>query len=156
PVQRLAFSPDGRQVYSVSRDGEARVWEGPRLGDPRILRDHTSFVYPVAYSPDGRTLASGAWDRVIRLRDAASGATRRVLRGHEHYIASLAFSPDSRRLVSRGGDQTVRVWDGETGKLLATLQTGGMGYADAPHNAAITPDGTRVACPVRDQLCLWN
>jgi DNA-binding beta-propeller fold protein YncE len=152
----LAFSPDGRRVYSVSRNDEARVWEGPGRGNPRVLRDHTNFVYPVAYSPDARTLASGAWDRVIRLRDAASGETLRALSGHEQYIAGLAFSPDSRWLVSRGADETIRVWDVQRGKALKTLKRGGMGLAEAPHNVAVTPDGTRLACAVGDRLYFWE
>ena len=161
PVFRLAFSPDGRRVASVSRDGaggvwEARVWDEPGGGDPRALRDHTSYVYQVAYSPDGRTLASGAWDREIRLRDAATGHTRAVLRGTEHYIASLAFSPDNRWLVSRGGDQTIRVWDVATGKALAVVRHRRMGYPDAPHGIAVTPDGTRAACATGDKLYFWE
>jgi WD40 repeat protein len=135
---------------------EARVWDGPDRGSPRVLRDHTRYVYPVTFSPDGRTIASGAWDREIRLRDASTGETRAVLRGHEHYIAGLAFSPDNRWLVSRGGDSTVRVWDVATGTARAVLRHGGTGYADAPHGVAVTPDGTRAACVADDKLYFWE
>jgi WD40 repeat protein len=31
-----------------------------------------------------------------------------------------------------------------------------VGLPDAPHNAAITPDGTHVACPVGNKLYLWD
>jgi DNA-binding beta-propeller fold protein YncE len=104
----------------------------------------------------GRTIASGAWDREIRLRDASTGQTRAVLRGHEHFVAGLAFSPDNRWLVSRSGDQTVRVWDLETGKARAVLRRVSVGYADCPHEIAITPDGSRLACPAEDKLYFWT
>jgi WD40 repeat protein len=161
PVFRLAFSPDGGRVASVSRDSdgrtwEARVWDGPGRGNPRALRDHTKYVYPVAFSPDGRTIASGAWDREIRLRDAATGQTRAVLRGHEGYVAGLAFSPDGRWLVSRGGDQALRVWDAGTGEARAVVRHHGVGYGNRPHGVAVTPDGTRAACPADDRLHFWR
>ncbi len=161
PVHRLAFSPDGHRVASVSRDTsgknwDARVWDGPGLGDPHALRDHTASVYPVVYSPDGHTIASGDWNHEIRLRDASTGQTRAVLRGHEHYIASLVFSPDNRWLISRSGDRTVRIWNVETGKATAVLPGVWLGLADCPHEIAISPDGSRVACPTGNKLRFWT
>jgi WD40 repeat protein len=161
PVFRLAFSPDGRRVLSVSRDStgtrwDARVWDGPGLGDPRTLRDHTVGVYPVAYSPDGRTIASGAWDREIHLRDAATGQTRAVLRGHAHYVAALAFSPDNRWLISRSGDKTIRIWDLATGEPRVVLPHIGLGLADCPHEIAVTPDGKHFVSPIGTALHFWT
>jgi WD40 repeat protein len=161
PMFRLAFSPDGRRVASVSynpqgRLWEGRVWDGPGRGDARALRDHTYYVYPVAFSPDGRTIASGSWDKEIRLWDAATGQTRAVLRGHQQYIAGVAFSPDSRWLISRGADETIRVWDVATGEARASWPHGRLGYPDAPHNIAVTPDGKRAACALLDKLYFWD
>jgi WD40 repeat protein len=76
-VWHVAFSPDGTQLASSSKDGTACVWQvsprgGQRLVHRHTLRGHSGPVVFVAWSPDGSKLATcgndgrsgyGAWPR---------------------------------------------------------------------------------------------
>ena len=110
PIERVAYSADGRMLASVSRDRTARIWDVPKRRQIHVL-PHGSVVYAVAFSPDGKRLATGCADRVIRLWDVATGVQVASLQGHSSYIHGLAWSPDGTRLASASGDFTVRIWD---------------------------------------------
>src|SRR5205085_8724740 len=51
-VGALAFSPDGAQLVSASRDKSVIVWD-VASGKPRKLHAHHGAITSVAWSPDG-------------------------------------------------------------------------------------------------------
>jgi WD40 repeat protein len=53
PVNSVAFSPDGRQVVSGSRDRTVRLWDAATSAALQTLRGHSGPVNSVAFSPDG-------------------------------------------------------------------------------------------------------
>ncbi|MDQ3775824.1 MAG: pentapeptide repeat-containing protein, partial [Pseudomonadota bacterium] len=62
-VLACAYSPDGRNIVSASRDQTLRVWDA-QTGEPLLtLMGHTGPVSDCAYSPDGRHLASASFDQ---------------------------------------------------------------------------------------------
>jgi serine/threonine protein kinase/WD40 repeat protein len=72
-VTALAFSPDGRSVYTGCADGRARSWEarsGKLLGEPAALAAAVDRLIP---SADGKTLCA-VNKKERRFLDAASGA----------------------------------------------------------------------------------
>jgi len=50
-VESVAFSPDGKQIVSGSRDKTARVWNADGSGTPLVFRGHADSVESVAFSP---------------------------------------------------------------------------------------------------------
>src|SRR4051794_30972823 len=116
-VWKVLFTPDGKELVSVSDDKTVRVWD-VRSGEPvRVLRPPIGRglegkLYAAAVSPDGRTLAVAGYGfgdaNPIDLIALATGRIERVLAGHANVIYSLAFSPDGRRLASGSGDNTAR------------------------------------------------
>ena len=145
----VLFTPDGRQLISVSDDKTIRIWDTGSGELLRTLRGQTGAgddgkLYAGALSPDGRWLAVGGFmahgfgiddDKVgnIRLIDlqAPPDAPLRLLKGHTNVILSLAFSPDGQRILSGSADDTARLWDlstaleaGVSTPLDTGLQTG--------------------------------
>nr|VFJ73160.1 MAG: WD40 repeat [Candidatus Kentron sp. FW] len=133
-IRDVIFTPDGRQLISVSEDKTIRIWDTGSGELVRTLRGqtgagHEGKLFAGALSPDGRWLAMGGKtgnpnDRWIRLIDlkAPPDAPVRLLKGHTNVIQGLAFSPDGQRILSGSSDKTARLWDTKTGKTIEILR----------------------------------
>ena len=152
PVERVAFSPDGRLLASTFSK-TIWLWDAKSKKVLRKLEGHTDRINDVSFSPDGRLLASGSEDNTIRLWDAASGALMRTLEGHTTAVFSVAFSPDGRLLASGSVDNTIRLWDAASGALLRTLE----GHTFWVSSVAFSPDGRALASGSWDgTVRLWG
>lgn len=72
PLQRLAFSPDGKLLAAGTTDDLVRVWDVSDPAKPSeraVLRGHTDRLWGVAFAPDGHTLVSTGTDRTVRVWD---------------------------------------------------------------------------------------
>jgi len=67
PIAGLAFSPDGRILATVGRDGCLRLRDGHDGNLLAAYRWHQSDINAVAFSPDGRWLATGANEDRVKL-----------------------------------------------------------------------------------------
>jgi WD40 repeat protein len=172
PVHRLAFSPSGAQLLSVS-DEEALLWdvrtgkerhrlapERPRPEDkggrpnvPELFEDLDLLGLDVscAFAPDGRRVAVLWGDGPIQIWDAARGKALQLIRCPTAQ-QRLAYSP-SGLLGSAGQDGLVRLWDPGTGKQVKQFgwkRPARKGQRDEAEDGliaglAFTPDGKAVA-----------
>ncbi|TFY60288.1 hypothetical protein EVG20_g7474 [Dentipellis fragilis] len=112
-VFSLAYSPDGRRLFSSSEDMSIRVWDvetGSALLSPML--GHTGPVYSIALCPDGQILISGSRDATVRLWNTDTGTPLCMpLRGHTDTVFAVATSPDGMRIASGSADCAVAVWD---------------------------------------------
>ena len=114
-VTGVAFSPDGLELASSSRDHDARLWltDGFRL--LQVLHRHTAFLSGVAFSSDGRWLATagalkaGIWS--ASQQSDLPGSFLLFARGNAAPLSSVAWSPHGWELATASRDGSIRVVD---------------------------------------------
>jgi WD40 repeat protein len=162
-VMTLLFTPNGKQLISVSHDKTVRTWEVATGAPLRVLRPPIGpgaqgMLYAEALSPDGRTLATAGnsgrqGESPILLIDLASGHITRLLTGHTSSVTALAFSPDGSRLASASLDRTARIWNPTEGQCERVLE----GHEDQIYGLAFSPDGRRLATASLDKTGrIWS
>jgi WD40 repeat protein len=108
---RVAYSPKGTTVATLSGAGTLKVW------DASSAWDVTAGAAPTPSPRDpGDTGPRPA-------TTPAPEGLERAFVGHAYTVNDVAFSPDGRRLASVGSDGTAKVWEVASGKLLRTFAT---------------------------------
>lgn len=118
-VRSVAFSMDGRVLYSVGFDGDLRVWDLTTGKCVKTMTMPDATVERVIPLPGGRVLtADGHRDRVtgltrtVRMWDVNTG--EEVMGGpaadNSHYVG-LALSPDGRQIVASAKSRVIRLWE---------------------------------------------
>lgn len=137
----LAFSLDGRTIFSGGSDGSVREWDVSTGELRRVLAERLDEVRALALAPGGRVLATGEKNGTVRLSDLATNKELWRSKAHTREITSLVFADDGKVLVSTGYDSTARVLDSATGREVHRLWT----YEGGSVWAAVSPDGKSVA-----------
>src|SRR5262249_42859580 len=119
-VLGVAFSSDGRRLFSGGEDKMVHVWDAATGREVLGLHGHSDMCGCVAFSPDGWRLASASHDKTIRIWDATplrddEGQGVLTFTQHDHEIRSVAVSPSGRWIASAGNGTLVKVWDAPTG-----------------------------------------
>jgi eukaryotic-like serine/threonine-protein kinase len=154
PVTSVAFSPAGRRLASVSRDGTVTVRDAATGQEIRTFgARHTKVVTSLAFSPDGRRLASASFDGTVKVCDAATGQETFTFKKAPP-VMSMAFSPDGQQLASPGDGNAVAVRDAATGQEIRTLK----GHHTNPVTSVVfSPDGQSLASADMDGTVeLWD
>src|SRR5262249_29065510 len=108
-ITALAISPDGKQIFTGGRNGQAIIWDAETFQQIRAFQAHTDEVANAAFSPDGASVATAGNDGSARLWDAHTGQLQRTLRGHLRGVRNVAFLPGG-DLVTASDDATAKVW----------------------------------------------
>ena len=115
----VGFRPDGR-VFTANSDGTVRVWNRPRLGDPRKLSGevfappNAEAVLCVAFHPNGRAIALGSRTGLVFVYDLARpGMPPKEFRcaypnDRRQPVTTVRFSTDGGRVIAH--DQMLRTF----------------------------------------------
>jgi WD40 repeat protein len=165
-VRKVLFTPDGKELISVSQDKTIRFWdvasgETLKVIRPPIGAGPEGELYTAALSPDGRLLAVGGWGAGrgvgwIYVLSTSSWRIERVLKGHTNVIRSLAFAPrqDGRNLLASGSaDSTACLWDAASGRREKVLNE----HHGQVAGVAFAPDGGRLVTASYDKtIRIWS
>ena len=150
-VTTVAFSSNGLQLASGSRDGTIRLWNGQTGTHIRTLGGHgISEVHSVTFRPGGPELAS-AGDHTVREWNTNTGHFYEY--GEHQWAVAVAYHPHGHTLASGSGTPTIKLWNYHSGELIVTLE----GHTDSVTTVAWSPDGRTLASGSYDQtIRLWN
>ena len=101
-IRRVAASPDGKLVASVSDDMDVKVWDVATGTMLLTLNGHTDGTTAVSFSPDGKRLASASWDKTAKIWDLQKLQTGKPIRvfNHDAKVNWASFSPDGKRVIT--------------------------------------------------------
>jgi WD40 repeat protein/serine/threonine protein kinase len=113
-VERVVFSPDGRQIASGCLDGTIQIWDaatGSVLHHLHQGHKDAPTTSSLTYSSDGQHVAAADYHGDVRVWKAMTGELLAAFQAHEQPIWNLAISPDGRTLASASFDGSVKLWD---------------------------------------------
>ena len=156
PAYSAAFSPDGKEIVTVSSDGTAQIWSASSHRQLGVLTEPGSGgLISAAFSPDGKEIVTASGEGTARIWSASSHRQLGVLTEPRNFtLFSAAFSPDGKEIVTASSDDTVRIWGASTHRQLGVLTE--------PDNlavvsAAFSPDGKEIVTVSNDATVrIWS
>ncbi|MBL7497065.1 Hsp70 family protein [Frankia sp. CNm7] len=154
-VTSCAFSPDGRLLATISKDG-IKLWDvttGRVVDELSAAGRKSSVPNSCVFSPDGKLLAITGSDKTLRIFDVVTRAETMTFSGHKGPVYGVAFSPDGTMLATTSTDRTVKLWGVATGNQIATL-TGE--HRGSIYGCAFSPDGRLLVSAGAEAIYLWD
>src|SRR5205823_8306626 len=81
PVLKLAFSKDGKTLFSIGQDQVAKSWDAERMVERRTFDKQPESLLSLAVNPVRAQLALGRYDGAVLLMDADTGKLEAEAKG---------------------------------------------------------------------------
>jgi WD40 repeat protein len=164
-AKAAAFSPDGKMLAVLGRNGDTYVWDvvsgrwTATLTSPQCRGDDAQILF----SPDGKTLAViGAANGDTCLWDVATRRQAAVMtepNNHSTGVTGGAFSPDGTTLAIGDSNGSIYLWDVASRRQVATLTDPARNDGGPSVQAvAFSPGGKMLAVVdgMDDSTYLWD
>lgn len=152
PVERVAFSPNGRYLLSISDDHTARVWDWRKHRTLVVLRSGKDAFGSGSFSSDGRTVLTCGLDGTVRIWNWRRGTSPVVLNEGNPATACI-FAPGDKEIAVGRKDGLVDIWDLTRRHVVATLR----GHHGQATSLSFDHTGTYLASTgYDDQYIAWN
>jgi len=144
-INSVAFSNDGTQVVSGSRDKTVKIWDASSGACLKTLEGHSDSVWSVAFSYDGTQVISGSWDKTVKIWDAGSGACLKTL-NVGRTVSPVAFDTTGLYLLTNTGTISWDILSDSNTALAATAleEPRHHGYGLNADKAWITWNGQNI------------
>ena len=154
-VSSIAFSRDGKTLFSACFDGSIYAWDVTGVRGKILWKTqqkaHKGMIYSLAVSADGKTVASSGADRMIRVWDIKTSNMVRELHAHREDASGVGFLENS-RLVSAGYEGYLLLWD-EGDEFFGQSQIKGSEISVI----RAAPDGKKLAFGTEDgKVIFWD
>jgi len=140
-VMSLVFHPDGRQLATIDKSGEIRIWQVATPSGTPLRALDAAGASGLSYSPSGKWLAAWSWaPNLVRLfsLDVPPSRAPLPLRGPSLLLDTVAFDP-SERWLATANRQEIALWP------LGRRYPRSIGRQDwFVDEVAFTPDGSSV------------
>lgn len=146
-ISGVAFSGDGKTIFSSDRDSGVHVWDAAEGTEVRRIYAN-QYCHDLAASPDGKTLAVALGDLSIRLCDPATGRELGALPKLANRPTYMVFSPDGSRLAT-GLGKAVSVWD-----VASRTRARELSFPEYVGHVSFSSDGRVVAAGTGDGVRL--
>jgi WD40 repeat protein len=159
-VEVFRFSPDGKQLASLSYPDEVTVWKVDNWDVVRRIRGVRLglLLGTLDFSPDGKALVIGGADGRLQVVDLASGNLNfDIPKAHPESITAVAWSPNGSIIASGSGwlGGPIRLWDAATGNNLGKLEGHTSWICELIFS--LSPDGLRLYSAGGDQtIRIWD
>ncbi|KAK6815870.1 hypothetical protein RU639_009205 [Aspergillus parasiticus] len=144
-IRDAAFSPDSKQLVTVSEAGSVRLWD-THTGRSRFLESGSEAIVFVVFSSNGERLAAESKGEIM-VWDLISGKLLQKITDHRIEIVSI--SPDGRFIASLT-NFTVRIWDISQGTVVHTHEQPGV------HTIEFSPEGNLLIASNSGTVELWD
>jgi len=139
-VNMAAFSPNGTEVVTASRDGTARIWD-VATGRQLVELPAQYIVYAAQFSANGAEVMTANDGGQVTIWDAASGKMLSQFAATNTFLYDAALSPGGTEIATTAEDGTARIWDVKTSKQLLVV-----------HEPAGNPMGTVAFNPAGTEI----
>jgi WD40 repeat protein/serine/threonine protein kinase len=118
-IRSLAYSPDGRTLFTTNLDGSVGIWDLTTRRLPETLLADKFGTYNLALNPRGTRMVTVGSDYTVKLWDTVTHQHLITLYGHpkgSFGLFGVAFSPDGHWIASSDSLGVVKLWDGSPWK----------------------------------------
>jgi len=122
-VRGLAFSTNGRNIYSAGTDGKILKWDySDTKAAPEVLWQNETRNRIVKTTNDGKWLIVGSDMAGIQLLNLQNQNSKPVTQaGHQGRVHDIVLADNSKFFISLGDDKTLRINDFSNSKVLKTF-----------------------------------